>query len=272
MDAYGVIYLIRNKINNKVYVGQTTTDFYTRYGSKNWYNCVKNKHLLSSISKYGVDSFAIKECIDKAFSKEELDRKEVEWIDFYNSTNPAFGYNKKEGGGNGKPSVETLEKISKANRLNAIGREGIKRHPNVSTKIKDSKMKNFVNSFTSTEISNISSDLKKGLFKKDICATREITLWQLNKIIDLYKLEYSPKSSMSGVCGEKHHNFNNAVSQETKDKISETANKKIIKKYSKEIPDIKRMLDEGCSITKISKHYSITRAYLRKILKMYDLY
>jgi len=108
---YGIIYRITNKINNKVYIGQTVYDFDKRY-CNNLVRCTHNNHLKSSIIKYGIDNFKIDKEIDKAFSKEELNDKEIYWIKFYNCMKPN-GYNLCEGGGNTKGYHHTEETKAK---------------------------------------------------------------------------------------------------------------------------------------------------------------
>lgn len=120
VECYGIIYRIRNKINNKCYIGQTTrkNGFNGRYCAKgegiervyNYYNSKKddntiNKHLYSSIKKYGFNNFEVEEIFDIAYSKEELDKLECLYIDVYQLTNIKYGYNNKTGGGNGKHTV-----------------------------------------------------------------------------------------------------------------------------------------------------------------------
>lgn len=116
IDVYGVIYKITNKINKKVYIGQTTTGFKKRYNKHAWWIKTHNLHLKSSIEKYGVDNFDISEIYDVAFSKVELDIKEKLYISIYKSNNRIFGYNKKEGGANGKHSEESILKMSLAQK------------------------------------------------------------------------------------------------------------------------------------------------------------
>lgn len=112
LDIYGVIYKITNKINGKVYIGQTTNKrgFNGRYnrkgvGIERVYNyhlsCKKqgkayNYHLLNSIEKYGFKNFDVVEVMDFAFSKKELDIKEYTYIKKYNSF--SNGYNSTMGG------------------------------------------------------------------------------------------------------------------------------------------------------------------------------
>lgn len=110
-EKYGVIYKITNLINNKVYIGQTTLSFKLRYDSTDWWTKTHNEHLKNSVLKYGVENFNVDEEFDVAYSKEELDNKEIYYIRLYNSNNRLYGYNKKDGGANGKHSKESIEKM-----------------------------------------------------------------------------------------------------------------------------------------------------------------
>ena len=115
LEVYGVIYKITNKVNNKVYIGQTKQKrgFKGRYGAKgegieriyNYYktnmkckDTIKNinQHLMKSIEKYGFENFEVIEIYDVAFSKKELDIKEKIYIRLYNCI--SNGYNTLEGG------------------------------------------------------------------------------------------------------------------------------------------------------------------------------
>ena len=112
LEVYGIIYKVTNKVNNKVYIGQTVHSFNDRYPMKGtgaeriykyhkYYNDRKeqyenkgiNKHLLSSFEKYGIDSFEVDEEFDIAYSKEELDYKENYYIQVFQSNIPKYGYN-----------------------------------------------------------------------------------------------------------------------------------------------------------------------------------
>lgn len=109
-----IIYKITNLLNGKVYVGQTTKELRVRL-----YNHRNNKRSLISkaLNKYGEDNFKI-EIIDTATSKEDLDEKEMYWIQFYNCIAPK-GYNLTLGGEGTVGyhlSEETKEKISNANK------------------------------------------------------------------------------------------------------------------------------------------------------------
>ena len=104
LEVYGIIYKITNKINGKVYIGQTIQKggFDRRY-CHNLKKYTHNQHLKRSIERYGIDNFEINKVFDIAFSKIELDVKERCWIQYYNSCDINYGYNIAEGGHNGSP-------------------------------------------------------------------------------------------------------------------------------------------------------------------------
>ena len=83
-EVYGIIYVIRNKVNNKLYIGQTTDKkgfngryresgkgiekVYNHYKRKKYHDKSYNVHLLNSIEKYGFDAFEIDEKSYSIFS------------------------------------------------------------------------------------------------------------------------------------------------------------------------------------------------------------
>ena len=112
-----IIYKSTNKITGKIYIGQTTKSLEQRIkGHINESKIDKNRPFLSSINKYGEDNFTF-ETIDSANNLNELNDKEIYWINFYNSISPN-GYNV-TGGGQGKKMKTTKE-------LSRIISEGLK--------------------------------------------------------------------------------------------------------------------------------------------------
>ena len=89
------VYIHRNKINNKIYVGQTC-DISRRFCKQGKYyeGC---PYFYSAIQKYGWDNFS-HEIVYINLTKEEANQKESELIKLYNSTNPNYGYNIASGG------------------------------------------------------------------------------------------------------------------------------------------------------------------------------
>ena len=96
------IYKIINDINNKVYIGQTTTTIEERF-KEHLYEVDKGRHLdwplYAAMKKYGVQHFK-PEIIEET---SELDERERFWIEVYRSFKN--GYNATIGGG-GRPYVD----------------------------------------------------------------------------------------------------------------------------------------------------------------------
>lgn len=107
-----IIYKIKNKINGKIYIGQTlfTLEKRIKEHSRNSSCCPAIKN---AIKKYGIDNFEIKVLIN-CNTQEELDSRENFCIRIFNSLAPN-GYNLKfEGKGKGRYSEEVKKKISES--------------------------------------------------------------------------------------------------------------------------------------------------------------
>lgn len=92
------IYKIENKVNSKVYIGQTN-DYAKRFQTHKSLlrgNKHENVHLQGAWNKYGEDVFDFS-VIDCGENYNDLER---EYISTYQSTNPNYGYNVAEGGEN----------------------------------------------------------------------------------------------------------------------------------------------------------------------------
>lgn len=125
----GFIYMFKNKINNKIYIGQTTRSAELRYYEhKTCFNkqthC--NDYLQKAFNKYGWDNFEFS-VIDNATSLKELNEKEISYIKEYKSNDKNFGYNIELGGNNAIPSSETLLKMSNAHKGIKQSKEWVER-------------------------------------------------------------------------------------------------------------------------------------------------
>ena len=109
------IYKITNTINGKCYIGQSAKlEERIKNHIKTLINGTnKNEHLQSAYSVYGQGNFTveiIEECLE-----EDLDEREIFWIDFYKSCDRDFGYNKTPGGKGGNGYFDVLENEDKDN-------------------------------------------------------------------------------------------------------------------------------------------------------------
>ena len=105
------VYVIRNQVTCKVYIGQTKNP----KGRKAGHWCAgrtgnPDTLLYRSMRKHGVENFSfevIEECADEA-----IDERERFWVAHFDSFNPEKGYNLTSGGEGGKEfSNESCEKI-----------------------------------------------------------------------------------------------------------------------------------------------------------------
>lgn len=208
------IYKITNKINNKVYVGQSI-DIYTRWTThKNELNNNRhhNSYLQRAWNKYGEDSFCfdiLEEC-----SEDLLNEKECYYIELLKSTNKNYGYNLVSGGTlNRRFTTEVLEKMSKAK----IGR--------VHSEETREKLRKF---HTGRKLSEETKQKLRESHKKE-----NLSKETLEKMITAKKgkhpskesREKMSKSHMGRICTEETReklsksNMGHEVSEETKEKL-----------------------------------------------------
>jgi group I intron endonuclease len=90
------IYLLRNKINNKVYIGKAVNIRKRLSSHKNSHHYARMQGLpiVRSIRKHGWENFEISilECFDKIDNNKLLEI-EADYIKKYDATNPKIGYN-----------------------------------------------------------------------------------------------------------------------------------------------------------------------------------
>lgn len=93
----GLIYIIRNDVNEKVYIGQTTSALTTRFHQHLKNSTLKSRHfkIYNAIKKYGKSHFYI-EVLESNIPIDKLNEKEIYYIEQYDSFNN--GYNSSKGG------------------------------------------------------------------------------------------------------------------------------------------------------------------------------
>lgn len=104
------IYKITNKLNDKIYVGQTKTTISKRWSGHKCDCKRKNTPLYALMRKHidSIDSIFSISVLEEVDSYEELDSREIYWIQELNSMHPN-GFNMSEGG----QSFLTKEEISR---------------------------------------------------------------------------------------------------------------------------------------------------------------
>lgn len=117
------IYKVTNQVNNKIYIGATTKSIEDR--QKDHLKKVtkgKSYAFQNAIATYGIDNFKWEQ-IDTAITKDELAKKEKEYILEYNSKEK--GYNSDSGGGIQKTvyqyNIKTGKLVNKYSNLTLAG-------------------------------------------------------------------------------------------------------------------------------------------------------
>ena len=111
MNNY-IVYIHKNKLNGKVYIGQTSQKPEKRWNNGRGYET--SPRFFNAILKYGWDNFE-HIIIKQNLSLKEANDLETKLIKQYNSQNDKYGYNITSGGQNFSHSEETKKKIGKAN-------------------------------------------------------------------------------------------------------------------------------------------------------------
>ena len=190
----GYIYKVTNKINGKIYIGQTIQSvkdrWYRHCGKSGISKAELNTHFKRAILKYGKENFTV-ETIEVCDSTKLNDREKF-YISYYNSY--INGYNSTIGGQGGTKPFKTSEEdetqiISLYNygfSLREIGREfnldkttvkGVLVRHNISIRTTRTYK------LSSTDRINIMNDLDLGLSRKEIINKYNISKSYLSQLI-----------------------------------------------------------------------------------------
>ena len=119
----GSIYIIRNTVNDKVYIGQTTMTVRERFMVHMKPSTAKQKRnykLYMAVLKYGRNKFYV-ETLESGIPLALLNQKEIEYIAKYNSY--YNGYNSSKGG-----DGRIINKIENEDLVLKMARDGIDSH------------------------------------------------------------------------------------------------------------------------------------------------
>lgn len=141
------VYLITNRVNGKMYVGQTIHSLPQRWGRHCWRSTTSTSSMPIShaIKKYGRDNFSI-ESLRQCSSQIELDFYELYYAHKLSTFSP-LGYNLKAGSGPGIMAESVKVKIGQSNRgkkasrlsrlLLSISHKGLKQSEQAKTKLRE---------------------------------------------------------------------------------------------------------------------------------------
>lgn len=185
------IYLIKNIINGKVYVGKSV-NISSRFSNHKSHLkrdvCSKdcNRYLFNSVKKHGIENFEF--IVHEELEKDEelLKERELYWMDYFNSCNMEFGYNlRRDSSSQMIVHPETIELL----KISMLG-EG---NPNFGNKWTDEQKRHM-------------SDLKKEGFKS---GQLKVNIENTYKAIEVRnkRWEENPelKEKMKKKISEKHN-------------------------------------------------------------------
>lgn len=195
--SFSCIYLWKNNINGKLYVGQSQ-NFYDRMKQ---YERGNDDHRLigQALLKYGIENFDIT-ILEKDLPLDKLDEREQYWMDFYQSYDRKFGYNICCYASTTRGYHHTEEDKQKMSQLR---KQYFANHPEAINKGKDNPMYGKTMSLENRK--KMSQRLVNNQYAKG--ARWQMTDEQKEKI----------RKAMLG----KQNCLGRVLSQETKDKIAE---------------------------------------------------
>ena len=113
-EKTGIIYRVTNRVNGKIYIGQTIRSLSQRRGGHYSNKKDRKTHLSNAIAYYGKENFSWDIlCIIQLADKWLMDSAEEAFIRYYKSYDRKLGYNKTFGGSKSCRTNEVRNKIIK---------------------------------------------------------------------------------------------------------------------------------------------------------------
>lgn len=216
------IYKYQNKVNSKIYIGQSS-NIEKRFNQHLYNSTQDNEKIKSSIDyaikKYGIENFDF-EIIEKC-SINELDEKEIYWIKYYNSYQN--GYNKTPGGKSvrGEDHPRAILTEQEVWNIREEYKKGKKRSdvfkPYIEKGISERCLIKIWNNENWTTVhTDVYTEKNKNLHKKQVGHKEDqLGLSSLDRVIkqeeiDLWVKDYSQGLSINAIA-KKYHRDNGTV-------------------------------------------------------------
>ncbi len=288
----GFIYKVTNKVNNKVYIGQTryTVEFRWKQHIHKQDNC----HFHNAIKKWGIENFIV-ETLEKC-DVDLLDSREIFYIAKYNSFKQ--GYNSTLGGGGKRliftdsqydeieglylsgfssNKIATLFKVDKSTIINILIQLGVK--------LRSNKL-----NINHQELLEIIEDYKSGyslksLAKRYDCSASSLKAFLIRKGVDI-KNKYSilkdeeaqnnlindyldGRLKLSEIQFKYHCSYSTLLKILSIHGISK--GKKHFKMTSEECLEAIRMFNNGKKVSDIARRFEVDKCTIYSIFKRYSV-
>lgn len=179
----GSIYIIRNTVNDKVYIGQTTMSVHDRFVA----HCKPSTHkqrgsykIYNAMLKYGVEKFCV-ETLESDIPIDKLDEKEIKYIEKFNSY--LNGYNSTKGGdGRIICKIDDEEKVVEMAKSGMTAKEIAEKYGvHKETIYRLLRKKNFRYHVDPNKVIEMS---ESGMMTKDIAKELGIDKYTVSRILD----------------------------------------------------------------------------------------
>jgi len=280
-SAYGFIYITKDETNKIKYIGQRK--FY-----RNWQDYLgSGTYLKRAIKKHGKENFSRK-IIAIAYTRDELNLLEIEFIKYNNAVKSKEYYNINQGGDSGNAgvpfSIEHKKKISDSKKG--------KNNPNYGKKMSEKNRKKLIEFNTGriqTEATkqklrdNRTGKIAKKETKKKMSESRkkdknhfygkhhtELTKQKLRDINKGKRASEKTKQKMSNSRkGENNPNYGKHISEDEKQR----RNEKQIKLSIQQVIDIREKYTTGnYTYPKLAEEYLVNAKTIWRIIKLKGVY
>lgn len=290
----GIIYKITNKVNNKVYIGQTRYTLEFRW--RQHQHKKDNTYFHNAIHKYGVENFELE--ILEECETELLNSKEMFYIAKYDSFKN--GYNLTIGGEGNKRllldsqydeikelylsgfssnKIATLYKVDKGTIVKIL--------KSLDVKLRSNKL-----NINNQEFLELVEDYKSGYSLKELakrydCSTTGIKDFLIRKGVDIkekYNIlkneeaqqnvinEYlDGKESLKDILNKYHCSYNTFTKILSLHGIDKKGKGTHFKLSSEECLEVIKLFNEGMPVKHISKKFEVDKCTIYSLLKRYHI-